>query len=1142
MLNKILEKLKDRYSVLVLVLAVVFVVFVFKLTSLTLIKGDEFRELSNSKRLKDIPITAPRGEIRDRYGRLLAGNKVSFTVQLIKDEIGTENTKDRNETILKLIHILNSEGTTYMDELPIIFNSYRYKDGSDYDESGLDAVEKVANIIVENNLIPELIGTSMEYSNDASVPKFITAKKVINILENESTEIPIDANYEDGIVIFSYDERENIGKWQKENEIIVNSDPKGAIIQTIYNRNAEKITMKMLNDPIVSQMAYEMLSDKGLAENIKIEPISLKYEEEYLATKKSLMEEFDSITMETSALDDFINILRETDGIEHLLSQTFGKGDSEDKKNKSEVIPGQIILDKFKENKIKVPIKISVDESSNKPVYKYKNDKEKQILFEKYNLDKNTTPSKAIIKIAEKENIREKSKKKKTQTNSKKTSILESFIKDDRIKGIAQSLVLEKYPNPKISINEWEYTPITEKKSWLNRYNLTEKDDIYKIFKELKKKLELTSDLTDYEARGIMLIVDELNKVGYRGYYPINIAYGINDKTVARLEENKLELPGVKVSLEPVRYYPNGEIASHILGYMGKIAQQEEIDKYIKEKGYLPSTLIGKTGVEVKFEDYLKGEDGSRTVEADVNGNVIKLVEENPAKPGDTLYLTIDLELQKIAEESLDKTLKGIRSGGKFESEWSPFIFGKTYPNAYTGSAVAIDVKTGQALAIANYPGYDPNLFATGISSEDWKSLNPDNDEEGLPLYNIAISSPVQPGSTFKMVTGLAGLENGIEPSKKIQDYGYVQVGDTKFACLIWSSRGGSHGPTDIYKALEKSCNYYFYSVALGRIPKTDEVLGNGMGVEKVIDTAKKLGLDEKTGIEIPGERILGVPDMKSKTRNTKAILERFLKSQLDYFIKEDTKLSEKQIEDAIQEIASWVELEDVLSKRDVIVRLDKLGFDGEKKIPGSRNDLADSIKYDYINAAGWSIADTLNLSIGQGENAYTPLQMANYISIIANGGYKHKISVVDRVQTFDNTKKTYETKPESQRIELNNYKNLEDIGKGMARVTKDEGTARMAFARFPVEVAAKTGTAERAGISPVSKRAYDNYAWFTAYAPYEDNNIDAAQIAVSVVIFQGGSGGYASPVAREIIAEYLGLNKEEEKLNKFDFNTKLAK
>lgn len=1113
---------------------------IFKLASLTLVKGDEFRELSDNKRLKNIPITSPRGEIRDRYGRLLAGNKVSFAVQLVKDELDMRDTKSRNETLLKLMHILNSEGTTYNDEFPIIFNSYKYRDENLTYE--LSPSERVSEIIVENNLIPDLLNTSMKYSNDNSVPEFITAKKIINVLENEGLEIPIDVYSDEGNISFSYNERANIESWQNENGISKNADPKSAIIQIINNRNAKKIVMKTINDPIISKLAYDMLNGRGLVGDIELEPIILEYDEEYKSTKKGIMKNFNSVTLESSATEDFINMLKESEGMKELLEQSFEKDAKDNEKEKITIIPGEIMLEKFKDNKINVPIKMNDDKENKRPVYKYKNDKEKQAFLKKYKLDNNLTPIEAMIALAETQKLTEKNKENKEDL-SDDPNILEDFIKDEQIKGLAQSILLKKYPNPKISISEWEYTPLAEKKAWLNRYNLDEEKNISENLEKLKGKLELSDDLTNYEVRGILLIIDELNKIGYRGYYPINIAYGINEKTVARLEENKQELPGVKVSLEPVRYYPNGEVGSHILGYMGKIAQQSEIDRYINEKEYLPSTLIGKTGVEVKFEDYLKGKDGSKIVEADAHGNVVKVVEEKPAKPGDTLYLTIDSELQRIAEESLEKTLRGIRGGGAFQSEWGNFSYSKTYPSAFSASAVAIDVKTGEVLALANYPGYDPNLFATGISSEDWQSLNPDNDERGLPLYNTAISSPVQPGSTFKMVTGLAGLENGISPNKTIYDYGYVQVGNRKFSCLIWTSSRGSHGATNIQRALEKSCNYYFYAVALGRIPQTGEVLGQGMDIEKVLDTARKVGLDEKTGVEIPGERIIGVPDVDSKTRNTKALLERFLKSEIDGFVKEGTSLNETEIKNVIDEIVTWIDFEQPLSKREVIEKLNVLGINGELKVPGKNGeDLADVIKFTYLNASGWGTADTLNTSIGQGQNAYTPIQMANYISIIANGGYKHNVSVVDRIQTSDNTKKTYETKKETKRIELNDYQNLNEIGKGMARVTKNEGTARRAFAGFPVDVAAKTGTAERAGVSPVTKRKYDNYAWFTAYAPYEENNPDATEIAVSVVIFQGGSGGYAAPVAREIIAEYLSLNKEETELNKFDLNTKLAK
>ncbi|AFS78024.1 putative penicillin-binding protein, transpeptidase superfamily protein [Gottschalkia acidurici 9a] len=1138
-MKELFEKLKDRYSVLIFVLSITFFILSFRLASLTIISGDELREESNNKKLKHIPITAPRGEIRDRYGRLLAGNKATFTVQLIKDELNTKDKKERNEIILKLIHILEEEGVTYKDEFPIVFNSYIYRNENMYFEAEQTPTDKVVDAIIEHNLISELISSSAKYSNHQNIKDFTVGKKVINILENEGIKIPIDVVQNNNTVEFVYNENTNIDKWKQENGIQGNVDAKSAIIQIINNRNARKIVLKTINDPIISKIAYDIVDSKGLIPDIKLEPMIFSYDEQFKETKRSLMKTFKSITMESKAIDDFINILKESNRMSELFQKTYPQKDKE-----VTVVPGEVILNIFKENDIEMPIEVSSDKEGNKAIYKYKNEKEKKELLKKYKLKSDTSPMEAVMEIAQIEKTKvEDSKKKDKNSKKERISILEEFIKHDKIKGIAQTIVLKEHSNPRISISDWEYTPIVEKNAWIDKYKLDEKKDTEQIFNDLRKKSELDSKLTEYEARASLLILDEISKVGYQGYYPINIAYGISDKAVAKLEENKLELPGIKVSLEPVRYYPYGQTAAHILGYVGKIAQENEIEKYIKEKKYLPSTLIGKTGVEVQFEDYLKGKDGSKIVEADAHGNVVKVVEEKDAEPGDTLYLTIDADLQRIAEESLEKALREIRRGGTFESKWGNYNFSKAYPNAYAASVVATDVRTGEVLALANYPSYDPNLFATGISSEDWKSLNPKHDEYGLPLYNIAIQSPVQPGSIFKMVTGIAGMENGISPKKKIYDYGYVKVGNKKFPCLIWSRSGRTHGATDLYNALEQSCNYYFYAVALGRIPQTGEVLSKESGIDSILRVAKEFGLGEKTGVEIPGEYVSGVPDTESKTRSTKSSLKRFLKDNIDNYIKEDVKLSEKKIEAAIDEIASWAEYEDPLSKREVIKRLDKLGIDGERKIPESEKgeDLADRIKYTYLDQSGWRIGDTLNISIGQGQNAYTPIQMANYIAILSNGGYKHKMSVVDRIQTYDNTKKTYEPKKEVKRIDIKDYKYLEEAAKGMSMVAKKDGTASRAFGGFEVDVAAKTGTAEKDGISPVTKRKYDDFAWSTVYAPYEDYNPDAAQIAVSVVIFQGGGGGNTTPIAREIIAEYLGLNDDVED-SKFDLNSKLAK
>ena len=199
------------------------------------------------------------------------------------------------------------------------------------------------------------------------------------------------------------------------------------------------------------------------------------------------------------------------------------------------------------------------------------------------------------------------------------------------------------------------------------------------------------------------------------------------------------------------------------------------------------------------------------------------------------------------------------------------------------------------------------------------------------------------------------------------------------------------------------------------------------------------------------------------------------------------------------------------------------MGIEPEMRLAGEREGLADKIKYTYLNQAGWNISDTLNVTIGQGQSAYTPIQMANYIATIANGGYLNRVTLIDSIRNYNNVSVLYEHKPERELIGLNDYENLEHVKQGMEKVA-DDGTARRIFQNFPVPVGVKTGTAERSGINPSTGDTYDDFAWFVGFAPYDD-----PEIAVAAVLFQGGSGGYAAPMVREIIAEYLGLNDVEQ-------------
>ncbi len=1110
---KFLEKLKDRYNIIMIVISAMLVVLLFRLATLTIVEGDKYREMSDNKRVKEIATTAPRGEIRDRYGRLLAGNKPSFTVQILKDELNITDKKKKNEVILNLVRLLEEDGVDYIDEFPIELNKFKYIDENEYSGDLSDPEDMIIDIIVENNLLKEILDTYYVRDNEGHF-QYLTVNKAIHALQNKGLEVPILTDFNGENVLLSFDETKDIDKWKLENNLPPNIEPKDALLRLIDNDKS--IVRKIIDHPISRELTYNFLRSRGFINNIEMVPYSLTYEDEYIEQKRNLMRNYSGITMNSSGEDDFVNIVLETnikELLEVVVEETDEKGNV-----KKRVVPGEVLIRKIEESGEKCPVTFEIDEETKRVVYKYV-DKSSS---------KEITPINCLIE------------------QGKKTKAINAMITDKSIKGTAQEILLENGINPKISVSNLEYVSINNKKDWYKRFKIPEDYDVDKAFNFLRDNFKISDKLSKYEIRSMLLIYEQLSKQGYMAYKPINIAYGIKDTTVAKIEEGGMDLPGVSVSIEPVRYYPMGTTAAHILGYIGKISQPNEIKKYIDEKKYSPNDLIGKTGVEEKFEDKLKGKDGIKKVEVDVLGNTINVLDEKKAIPGNNLYLTIDSDLQKVADESLKYGLEQIRVGGVYESKWGNYKFGtnkkegRPYVNATSGAVVAIDVKTGEVLAMSSYPSYDPNLFATGISSADWASLFPENDEDPLaprPLYNIATQTAIQPGSTFKMITGLAALENGFSPTKTIRDMGYVDIGTKRFGCWIWNSHRGTHGAENLYDALKDSCNYYFYSLTLGKNPRTGEGLGMKVDIEDIVRLAKEFGMNDKTGIEIdiPSEAHGGVPDPERKVANAKATLKRYLNQNFKKYLKSDVSLSDSEIKKDIEEIISWLEYEEPLTRGEVFRRLDKMGIDPEKKLDGESEGLVDKIKYSYLNQAGWSVADTLNISIGQGQNAYTPIQMANYIAILANGGYKHNVSLVDSIKNYDNTKTVYKGERNKERIQLNNYENLEHLKLGMRKVVT-EGTARSTFSGFPISVAAKTGTAQKSGRNPATGAFYDDFAWFVAFAPYED-----PEIAVAVVLFQGGSGGYAGPIARDVIAEYLGLNKEEVK-EKLPFTTELAR
>ncbi len=1042
----------------------------FRLATLTIVEGDTYRDISDNKRLKEIYTTAPRGEIRDRYGRLLAGNKPSFTVQILKDELNIKDKEKKNNALLSLIRLLEEDGVTYVDEFPINLNVFKYKNERDYFNEEQTPNDKVIDIIINQNLLPELLNTYYIHSGYKEHYKFVTAERAINALIDKEKEVS------EGAV-----DIEQLVK-------LINND--------------KNIIRRIVDHPISRKLLYDIMVQKNLTGNIIMEEYSLSYDEEYKEQKRILMNSYDGVTEKTTARDDFITIVSHS-SINNLLDKVIIK--ENDKGKKEILIPGKILLDMVLQKDPNVPIKVELSEDNTTVIYKY-------------------TGS---------DNIGDKSPIDILLEYSKNTNTLEEFITNDNIKSLAQEQLLNDGINTRISIaQDFEYIFINNKKRWYNENKIDEDSTTEEAFKKLKEKHKIPEYLSNYESRSILLLYELLNKQGHLAYQPINIAYGIKDSTVAKIEEGLMDFPGIQVSIEPVRYYPEGTTAAHMLGYLGKISQPNEIKKYVDEKKYSPNDIIGKTGVEESFEDTLRGQNGIKRVEVDVLGNTTKILDEKKPIPGDNIYLTMDLNLQKFSEQALKQTLEKIQVGGTYESPWGNYKFGinkkkgKPYNNATSGAVVVLNVKTGEVLASVSYPAYDPNLFATGISNTDWMSLFPENDKDPLaprPLYNVATQTAVQPGSTFKMVTALAALDKGLSPTKKIRDMGYVElgIGTKPFGCWIWNQSRGTHGYENMYEALRDSCNYYFYSLAFGRNPRTGENIGVKLEIEDIVNLSKQLGLNDKTGIEIniPAETSGGVPDPQRKIINTKYLLKSDLQKNIQNYLKEGIVLDDYEIADIIEDIVSWTELEEPLTRGEVIRRLNAFGIEPEKKLPDKKEGLADKIKYSYLNQAGWNISDTLNVTIGQGQNSYTPMQMANYIATISNGGYRHTVTLIDNIKNYNNSRTILEKNNESERIELNDYKSLDHIKQGMLAVSNDS-SMRKVFGNLPVKVGSKTGTAQKSGINPSTGETFDDFTWFVAFAPYDD-----PEIAVASVIFQGGSGGYAGPMTRDIIAEYLGLN-----------------
>lgn len=488
-----------------------------------------------------------------------------------------------------------------------------------------------------------------------------------------------------------------------------------------------------------------------------------------------------------------------------------------------------------------------------------------------------------------------------------------------------------------------------------------------------------------------------------KGADSVPIRTRLTDEEVAKFAVNRYRFPGVDIRARLFRQYPLKEIASHVIGYIGRINERDakRIDDEGLSANYKGTDHIGKTGLEQSYENELHGNTGYEQVEVDSAGRGVRTLSRTPPTPGNNLVLTLDIKLQQVAEQA----------------------FGDN-----RGALVAIDPATGGILAFVSKPGFDPNLFVDGIDPANWDALN---DSPDRPMVDRALAGTYPPGSTFKPYMALAALQLGKRtPQFTINDPGYFQFGGHRFH----DDKPGGHGVVDMYKSLVVSCDTYYY------------MLANDMGIDNIARFIGQFGFGAKTGIDIDGEATGVLPSPEWKRR---------------HFSKPEQQK--------------------------------------------------------------WYAGETISIGIGQGYNAYTPLQMAQAMATLANNGVMYRPHLVDYVENIRTGERT-RIEPKLVRTIPLKPENLEVVKHALAGVNI-EGTGARAFAGAEYTSAGKTGTAQVVALKPHEKydekrvtERHRDHALFVAFAPLEN-----PKIALAVVVENGGFGAAAAaPIARKVLDYYL--------------------
>lgn len=1097
---------ENRITILQIVFGLMFLAIFVKLFILMINQGEHYRDLSDNRKVQEVDEIASRGDILDRNGNVLATTVPSFAVQLYKDKLTSLDDEDRIKAVNSLVNILEEAGVNYQNDFDIRLNSFQYKSEGDYFKEEKSPEDKIVDIIVEKNLTREIVGS---FSNKDGI-KYETIKTALLALKKRGIDIPILVKQKNNKLNLVY--KENAKEKLKALGHSTKDDPLDVVVSAIGDDKS--VIKNILENNQARLLTYNILKEKNLESNVILKDYSLMADEKLIQKKASLNDGYPEIKLDTKASDDFYEIVKKSSIKEFLKSASLNEEDG------SYLIPANILIEKLENKGIYANFTTEVKTET----------KDKKNI---YSVDIKFKNSQAGDPAEELANLADKHK------------LLRGVILDKDLKYLAQNANAINNVYPSIDISEdkpskWDYTFNVAKKDFFEYYASRDKNESRdKVVKKLNKAksakevldyIKSVSDIkndNDYEACGILTIDSIINRQGSFGFRPINLVYNLDDSTVLRIEENIDKSKGISVATIPIRSYPNRNLASHVLGYMGPIATDEEVEKYVKKDSYLRDEIVGKTGIEESYQDTLRGKNGKSIVTVDSSGNRIETLSKTPSEPGNDVYLSIDANLQAQAEKSLSKVLESIRTGKTYESEYGNFNTSEIAPYSTNGAVVVSNVKTGEVLAMASYPSYDPNLFSTGISSSDWESLQVEDDSSVLaarPMLNVASQTAVMPGSTFKLVTSLAALEKGLNPQMTNYCNGFMDIGSRRFSCLIWSTTGGNHGEENLYDAIRDSCNYYFYCLALGENPSTGKSLGFKLELSDVKKAASTLGLDETSGIEIniPQESSGNIPSVEKKLEVTKSLMKKYLDKNIKKYLKKNVKKTKSDIENDKNELVKLADNPNSINRKKLIEMIDKMGYEPLEIKKDDRAGLADTLKFTYLNQAKWDITDMLNIVIGQGQNSYTPLQMNRVISTISNGGYLNKYTLIKEVTNHNSKDILYQNQVKHKKISIKDGKYLEDIKYGTLLVAQNNAILN----RMPLEVGVKTGTAEVEGKNPDGS-GYDPYAWMIGFAPYDD-----PEIAISIILTQGGTSFNVSPIFRDIVCKYFDIKINPDKQN----------